>query len=126
MRNRIINSLTGVVTQDIVGTKDELKYFRVMGSEDRINPQKRYYDNKNDYLVHTLLKRFKGKIEHLEGSLRTHIPSIEAEWENFKKMSDKQSLCKIEEIICDEPKVTFSYIAGEVQGGWKIVGTKGR
>ena len=121
MRTRIVNSLTGVTTKDIVGTRDELKYYRVMDTKDRINPQKKFYDNRADYVVHSLFNRFKGKIEHMEGSLRSHISNLNSEWDNLSYLSNKKALEKIEEIICDEPTVTFSYIAGEVQTGWKVV-----
>ena len=124
MRTRIQNAFTGVLTQDIVGSKDELKYFKVIDGTDRIDPKKKYYDTKTDYLVDTLFKRLKGKIEHLEGSLRSHIGIIESHWDSLKVLSNKQALAKIEELICDEPTMTFSCVTADVPTGWTFIPIK--
>jgi len=123
---RIQNAFTGVLTKDTVGTKDEHKYFKVIDGTDRLDPKKKYYDSKNDYIVDTLFKRFKGKIEHLEGSLRTHISGLETNWDALKLLSNKQALAKIEEIICDEPTMTFCCISDEMPSGWTTIPIKKR
>lgn len=127
MKTRIQNAFTRVLTNDIVGSKDELKYFRVIDGTERVDdPKKKFYDNKADYMVDTLFKRFKGKIEHLEGSLRSHLGIIESEWDTLKKLSDKAAFKKLEEMICDEPTVTFSYVCDNTPNGWTTIPIKQR
>ena len=75
---RILNAVTGLAYDDIVGSKNEINYFRVIDSSGRINnngyklPQgcynpstnKLYYDNRDEWVRHA--KDRKLKIDSLD------------------------------------------------------------
>jgi|TARA_X000001036_G_C20668654_1_gene801644 hypothetical protein len=110
---RIKNALTGEVTTDIVGSKAELKYYRVIDASNREeNPQKLFYVVKTDYFLDVLLKRFKNSIlENYTSSIRMNINSIENNWDEIKRLSDKRALAFVINIISTEPIVSFSTIS---------------
>ena len=110
---RIKNALTGEVTTDIVGSKAELKYYRVIDASNREeNPQKLFYVVKTDYFLDVLLKRFKNSIlENYTSSVRMNINSIENNWDEIKRLSDKRALAFVINIISTEPIVSFSTIS---------------
>ena len=110
---RIKNALTGEVTTDIVGSKAELKYYRVIDASNREeNPQKLFYVVKTDYFLDVLLKRFKNSIlENYTSSIRMNINSIENNWDEIKRLSDKRALAFVINVISTEPIVSFSTIS---------------
>ena len=110
MPEKIINALTGIRTNHNVGSPDEYNYFRVMDvhNRDEQNSKKLFYSNKGEFLYHALSKRFKGKIEYLESSIKFNMKRIDEEWENLKTLSNKQALNKIVQLVSNEPTVTFT------------------
>ena len=109
---KIINAFTGQVTEDIVGTIAEKKYFRVMGGEDsdRVSPKKKFYTNRVEYILDTLFAKFKGNIEHHENSIRANIGIIENNWDKIHRLNKGQSLAFILDAISTTPVVSFGLI----------------
>lgn len=113
---RIKNSYTGEITNDHVGSKAELKYYRVIDVSNRVdNPTKKFYTNKTEYFLHVLAERFQDSIlDNYTSSLRMNIASIEESWSYIKTLSDKRALEFILNIISTEPIVSFSTIDDDV------------
>ena len=113
---RIKNSYTGEITNDHVGSKAELKYYRVIDVSKRVdNPAKKFYTNKTEYFLHVLAERFEASIlDNYTSSLRLNIASIEESWSYIKTLSDKRALEFILNIISTEPIVSFSTIDDDV------------
>jgi len=113
---RIKNSYTGEITNDHVGSKAELKYYRVIDVSKRVdNPAKKFYTNKTEYFLHVLAERFEASIlDNYTSSLRMNIASIEESWSYIKTLSDKRALEFILNIISTEPIVSFSTIDDDV------------
>ena len=113
---RIKNSYTGEITNDHVGSKAELKYYRVIDVSKRVdNPAKKFYTNKTEYFLHVLAERFEASIlDNYTSSLRMNIASIEESWSYIKTLSDKRALEFILNIISTEPIVSFSTIDDNV------------
>lgn len=113
---RIKNSYTGEITNDHVGSKAELKYYRVIDVSNRVdNPAKKFYTNKTEYFLHVLAERFEDSIlDNYTSSLRMNITSIEESWSYIKTLSDKRALEFILNIISTDPIVSFSTIDDDV------------
>ena len=69
---RILNAVTGIAYDDIVGSKNEENYFRIIDSSGKINKDgfklaiglynptsnKLFYDNKEEWLRHNKVRKF--------------------------------------------------------------------
>tara|TARA_X000001036_G_C20689158_1_gene808779 strand:+ start:3459 stop:3857 length:399 start_codon:yes stop_codon:yes gene_type:complete len=119
---KIVNALTGIGTNHIVGTKDEFDYFRVI-VEDGKNGKKLFYSNKGEYLYHVLAERFRGKIEYLESSIKFNMKKIDQEWNNITRLTNKKALSKIMDLVSNEPTVTFTVLSDSVPSdtSWSVV-----
>ena len=108
----IKNAFTQETTKDRVGTKDELKYFRVIGGPtvDPLNPEKKFYSNKTEYYLHTFFTRWPGHIEQYETAIRSNISAVESLMTKLQKLSDKQAYTRLLEAVSNEPIVSFGVI----------------
>tara|TARA_B100001094_G_scaffold311062_1_gene346340 strand:+ start:427 stop:846 length:420 start_codon:yes stop_codon:yes gene_type:complete len=108
----IKNSFTKEVTKDRIGTKDELKYFRVSGGPDvdRLNPEKRFYANKAEYYLHTCFNRWSGNIEQYETAIRSNLSLVEDLMPKLMKLSVNQGYETLLKAISNDPIVSFGVV----------------
>tara|TARA_X000001036_G_scaffold428038_1_gene457356 strand:+ start:369 stop:737 length:369 start_codon:yes stop_codon:yes gene_type:complete len=120
---QIVNSLTGIATPHKIGSPDEKLYFRVTGGPnvDRLNPQKRFYQNKTEFFLDSLFKRYGGQIEHMETAIRANIGSVENKWGEICSLPDKKGLRLVISTISNSPTITFSAIEPTFRDGFITV-----
>ncbi|MBD36100.1 MAG: hypothetical protein CL512_04970 [Actinobacteria bacterium] len=108
----IKNSFTGQTTTDVVGSKDELKYYRVLDAINREeNPQKKFYDSRTEYVLDSLFKLHPGKIESYESSIRMNINAFDnAAMDNIHKNYKKNDISPVLDCISSTPVVSFTEI----------------
>ena len=108
----IKNSYTGAITADILGTKDELKYYRVSDAiKKEDSPQKKFYDNKTEFVLDKLFTMYPGKLEQYEASIRMNIKCFnDTALDRIQKNYRKKDIRPVLDCISNTPIVSFTEI----------------
>ncbi len=81
---RIVNSLTGDIYLDSVGTKEEKNYFRVANCHDPQEVDKMFFLNKGEYRIHRALRE-NPKLAQYKHIMINRVNHINNNWEEFEK-----------------------------------------
>ena len=126
----IKNSFTGQVTTDIVGSKNELKYYRVHECTTREDdPKKRFYENRTEFVLDKLFKLHPGKIESYESAIRMNARSFDnAAMDRITANYKKNDISPILDCISSSPVVSFTevIIVPDIDDGFTKVGRSGK
>mgnify|MGYP001364315871 CR=1 FL=1 len=126
----IKNSFTGQVTADIVGSKNELKYYRVHDGINREDdPKKKFYENRTEFVLDKLFKLHPGKIEPYESAIRMNSRSFDNSAMNrITANYKKNDISPILNCISSSPVVSFTEvtISTDIEDGFIKVGRSGK